>query len=115
MPRLFATNFANVGYDDVEREYNSTVEILTTGFIDLSAPDGMKNLYKKVMPKISSSSPEDLVVISGASVISGIIMHMWLKYHGVIRMLTFNRRANGGKYIEVIYADVQLSPDNNPD
>ncbi len=113
MTRLLATNFSNVGYDDLEIQYGTSVEILTTGFIDISSPAGIKRLHDKVMPIIRSASPEDFLVISGASGISIIISHLWLREHGTLKMLTYNRRYNGGKYVEVIYSGVQLSPDDS--
>lgn len=111
MPKLFATNFANVGYDAIEQEYNSPVLIMTYGFIDVSTPAGLKRLVGKVLPIIKSASPEDFLIISGSSVISVIISNYWLKYHGVVRLLTFNRRENG--YVEVVLPNIELSPDDS--
>lgn len=113
MPRLLATNFSNVGYDELEKEYGTTVEVLTTGFIDIANPAGIKRIHDKVMPIIKSASPEDFLVISGAAGISIIISHLWIRYHGVLKMLTFNRRVNGGRYVEVVYPGVEISPDDN--
>lgn len=113
MPKLYATNYANVAYDALEKEHGCPVEILTTGYIDVANPDGIKRLYAKVKPILDKSSPEDFLVITGAAPISIIIVQFWLRHHNVCRMLTFNRRADGGRYVEVILTNTYLSQDDS--
>jgi len=113
MPKLFATNYANVSYDSLEREYETPVVILTSGFIDVSNPAGIKRIWEKIKPILDKSSPEDFLIISGSAPISIIISHFWMKHHGICRMLTFNRRIDGGKYVEVTLPGTSISPDDS--
>lgn len=112
MSQLLVTNYANVSYSELEEEYNTSIKVLTHGYINLSDPKNIKKLYAKVRPIIEAASPEDFLVISGAAIISIMIVNWWLEFHPSVRMLTFTRKENGGKYNEVILTRTSITPDN---
>lgn len=108
MPKIFITSIAAVDYEPLRRKYGGDQEMIsmTQGYVDLTTPESVANLYQRVKRYLEQSSPEDFIVLSGAAVISVIVVHFWLKYHGIARVLTYNKRSDS--YQEVTLTDTDM-------
>lgn len=110
MSKVFIASASNVDYTHLE-DYGEVIrEPMTVGFVDLS---DMTKFYDKIKPILEKTEHDDFLALSGTTIASVVIAHLWLKRHGVIRLLSFDRRKgpNGG-YREIVLTDSQLVPDD---
>lgn len=109
-PKVFIASFSSVNYESLNDFGELVKEPLTTGYVDFS---DMSTFYKKFLPVLEKTKPEDFLALSGAAVACVVIAQLWLKYHGIVRMLSFDKKrgVNGG-YKEVILTNALLVPDH---
>jgi hypothetical protein len=111
MNRLFITNLASLEYDSLEKQFPESETIfMSKGYVDLSTPESIKKFYDDVKKKLDSSTPEDYLVLSGASIIGVVLFMFWIQKHGVARIITYNKRLEG--YQEVTLTNVGMLPDD---
>jgi hypothetical protein len=110
MPKIFISSLSNVNYDHLDEFGTLVREPITTGYIDLT---DISKFYKKVRPILAQTTPDDFLAVSGITVVSIVITKFWLDMHGVIRLLSFDKKkgTNGG-YVETILTNTSLVPDD---
>jgi len=110
MPKVFISSFSNVNYDFLSEFGNVQQPPITVGYVDLS---DLQSFYKKIKPILDRTSSEDFLALSGPAAIGVVITQFWLQKHGVIRLLSFNKKkGNLGGYQEVIIPNTSLIPPN---
>lgn len=92
MPKVFIPNTSAHDYTDAER-YGCLVP-LTKGNLDLG---NTSRIFREVEESIRKSSPDDYILISGASIVNGIVCGLFACLHGKLNLLVYRRN---GKYIE---------------
>lgn len=92
MPCVFIPNSASHDYADAER-FGKLIP-LTEGNIDLS---NVSKIYRTVMPILDNACCEDYILISGASVVNGIVCGIFAAKFKKLNLLIYRRN---GKYVE---------------
>ena len=85
--RVYITNFTNFEFHSADKY--GKVYYLTSGNINLA---NLSAVIRKVLPKIKSASPEDYLVLTGASPLGAVIFTTWLNYHGKVNLLIYHRK-----------------------
>lgn len=112
--KLFVTNIAAVDYEPLIEKYGTELVPMTQGYVDLTTPQGVEKLYKRIHKFLENSSPDDYLVLSGAAVISVIVYHFWVKWHKVVHVLTYNKKIASYQEITLTDADLMPNVENSP-
>jgi hypothetical protein len=95
--RVFITNYAGHNYDGA-RKYGRLISI-TRGYVSFGSIDRVKfNITKKI---VEESHAEDWMCLSGVPVISAIAAAVWLRHHGKLKLLVWDKKTDS-QYREVI-------------
>jgi hypothetical protein len=92
MRKVFISNRTSHNYD-AALKFGEIVS-LTKG--NMSIEDTSK-LYRIMEPILRSSSPNDLILLSGASAINSVAVSIFVALHGKLNLLIYRRN---GTYIE---------------
>ena len=92
MPNVYIPNIASHDYEDAKRF--GTLVPLTTGNLDLG---NVSKIYRAMEPILCCSSPDDYILISGASVVNVIATAIFSMKHNKLNLLIYRRT---GKYVE---------------
>lgn len=102
LPKVWIVNFSGHNYSDADRF--GTLEAVTVGNISRSSFD---RLAFEITQKLSKSSSEDWLLLSGALIANVIAVTIWFRKHGELRALVWDWRAGDGS--EGAYRELKLT------
>ena len=97
MSKVYIVNFA--GHDHREASKYGELRRITTGYVSLGSLD---RVLFEVVNAIKDSEPDDWILPSGLLILNVIAAAAWIRRHGDIRMLIWDRKET--RYREVKYS-----------
>lgn len=96
MSRVWIVNFAGHDYSDAEKW--GEIRPVTIGYVGQGSFD---RLLYDVVNGLKDSQPDDWMLPSGLTILNVIAAAVWLKMHGELRILVFDRKAEKSDYREL--------------
>lgn len=112
MPKVYISAYSTLNYEFLDPFGEVVKEPFTVGFVELS---DLQHFYKRIKPVLDKTQPDDYLALSGATAVSVVISQLWLQKHGIVRLLSFDKKKGpSGGYREIILTNTSLIPDDGP-
>lgn len=92
MARVYVVNFA--GHDHTEAEKWGEVRFVTQGFVNFGSLD---RVMYELAKGFEDSEPGDWLLPSGLLLLNVVAAAIWLRKHGELKLLIWDRNAGEGK------------------
>ena len=102
MPNIFVANRSYHDYSDAERF--GTLKYLSDGSLKTFS---ISQMYRTIEVNLCTSTPEDIILISGLSVFNSLLSAYFAHLHGRLNLLVYKKGRNGpGHYVykEIIFS-----------